>query len=200
MKETIMEISELTVYIQKYGLLFVFIFTFLETVVFASLIVPGETAVVLAGIMAQKGYLKIESLLIVVIVAAFLGYLTSYFIGTFFGDLIIKKRLLKDKYYKPTQFFFERYGGISVLFSRFLSLLRSFTALVAGISKMNFAVFVTFDAIGAVLWSFFYVYLGYFLGFQFQEVEKYFGIVGIIMLVGGILILYLFYKYKAKRR
>ncbi|MGB9756016.1 MAG: DedA family protein [Desulfurella sp.] len=195
-----MEISELTSYIQKYGLLFVFIFTFLETVVFASLIVPGETAVVLAGVMAQRGYLKIESLLLIVMIAAFLGYLISYFIGSLFGDIIIKKRLLKDKYYKPTQYFFKKYGGISVLFSRFLSLLRSFTALVAGVSKMNFVVFVIFDALGAVLWGIFYVYLGYFLGLQFQEVEKYFGLAGIIMLIGGILIFYMFYKYKAKRR
>ncbi|MGE4546654.1 MAG: DedA family protein [Desulfurella sp.] len=195
-----MEISELTAYIQKYGLLFVFIFTFLETVAFASLIVPGETAVVIAGMMASKGYIKIDYLFVVVIIAAFLGYLTSYLLGSYFGDIIIRKKLLKDKYYKPTQYFFDKYGGISVLFSRFLSLLRSFTALVAGISKMNFISFVIFDAIGAILWGIFYVYLGYFLGLQFQEVERYFGIIGIIMLIGGILVLYIFYKYKSKRR
>ncbi len=195
-----MEISKLTAYIQQYGLLFVFLFTFLETFAFASLIVPGETLVVLAGIMASKGYLKIEYLLIVVISAAFLGYIASYFIGVGFGEVIIRKKLLKDKYYKPTQYFFDRYGGISVLFSRFLSLLRSFTALVAGISKMNIIVFLIFDAIGAIIWGIFYVYLGYFLGLQFQEVEKYFGIIGVIMLIGGILVLYVFYKYKSKRR
>ena len=195
-----MEISELTTYIQKYGLLFVFIFTFLETVAFASIIVPGETAVVIAGMMASKGYINMEYLIVVVIISAFLGYLTSYLLGSYFGNVIIRKKLLKDKYYKPTQYFFEKYGGISVLFSRFLSLLRSFTALVAGMSKMNFISFVIFDAIGAVLWGIFYVYLGYFLGLQFQEVQKYFGIIGIIMLIGGILILYIFYKYKSKRR
>ncbi|HHS49349.1 MAG TPA: DedA family protein, partial [Desulfurella acetivorans] len=169
-----MEISELTAYIQKYGLLFVFIFTFLETVAFASLIVPGETAVVIAGMMASKGYIKIDYLFVVVIISAFLGYLASYLLGSYFGDIIIRKKLLKDKYYKPAQYFFDKYGGMSVLFSRFLSLLRSFTALVAGISKMNFISFVIFDAIGAILWGIFYVYLGYFLGLQFQEAEEYF--------------------------
>ncbi len=195
-----MEISDLAIYIQKYGLIFVFISTFLETVAFASLVFPGETVVVLAGIMAQKDYININLLLITVIIAAFLGYLTSYFIGVFFGDIIIKKKILKDKYYKSTKFFFEKYGGVSVLFSRFLSLLRSFTALVSGISKMNLVVFMIFDAIGAVLWAIFYVYLGYFLGFQFQEVEKYFGLVGIIMLISGMVVLYIFYKYKSKKR
>lgn len=195
-----MEISDLIVYIQKYGLLFVFIFTFLETVAFASLIMPGETAVVLAGMMASKGYLKTEYLLFIVIISAFLGYLTSYFIGVWFGEIIIKKKWLKDKYYKPTQYFFDKYGGVSVLLSRFLSILRSFTALIAGISKMNLVVFLVFDFIGAIAWGVFYVYLGYFLGLQFQEVEKYFGIIGIIMFIGGILIFYTFYKYKAKRR
>lgn len=195
-----MEISELTAYLQKYGLLFVFLFTFLETVVFASLIIPGETVVVLSGIMASRGYLKIEWLLIVVVIAAFLGYLTSYLIGFWFGEVIARKKLVKDKYYKPTQYFFKKYGGISILFSRFLSLLRSFTALIAGISKMNMLVFIIFDCLGAIVWSLFYIYLGYFLGLQFQEVEKYFGIMGILMLICGILILYIFYKYKAKRR
>lgn len=195
-----MEISDLIVYIQKYGLVFVFIFTFLETVAFASLIIPGETAVVLAGMMASKGYLKTEYLLFIVIISAFLGYLTSYFIGVWFGEIIIKKKWLKDKYYKPTQYFFDKYGGVSVLLSRFLSILRSFTALVAGISKMNLVIFLVFNFIGAIAWGVFYVYLGYFLGLQFQEVEKYFGIVGIIMLISGIAVIYVIYEYKAKRR
>lgn len=195
-----MEISDLIVYIQKDGLVFVFIFTFLETVAFASLIIPGETAVVLAGMMASKGYLKTEYLLFIVIISAFLGYLTSYFIGVWFGEIIIKKKWLKDKYYKPTQYFFDKYGGVSVLLSRFLSILRSFTALVAGISKMNLVIFLVFNFIGAIAWGVFYVYLGYFLGLQFQEVEKYFGIVGIIMLISGIAVIYVIYEYKAKRR
>lgn len=195
-----MEISELSVYLQKYGIVFIFLFTFFETLSFASLIVPGETAVVLAGIMASKGYMNIELLLIAVIAGAFCGYFASYMVGIAFGKLIIKKKWIKDKYYKPTQYFFEKYGALSIFFSRFISILRSFTAIIAGISKMNILMFTLFDILGAVVWSFFYVYLGFFLGLQFQSVEKYFGIIGIIMLIGGTFSLYLFYKYKSKRR
>jgi membrane-associated protein len=118
-------------------------------------------------------------------VAAVLGDTVNYFVGKFVGQQLIAKypKLFRPEHLQRTHDFFERYGGKTIIIARFVPIVRTFAPFVAGIGKMTYARFMTYNVTGGLLWILLLVPAGYFFG-NFPIVKKNFTAVifGIIFL------------------
>jgi membrane protein DedA with SNARE-associated domain len=167
--------------------------------------VPSEIIMPFAGFLTISGKL---SLLLVIIWGAFgnlFGSIIAYVVGVYGGRPFIDKYgkyvlIGKDELDK-SQRFFNKYGSISVFFSRLLPMVRTFISLPAGIARMPFAKFCVYTFIGSFFWSGFLVYVGVFLGENWQSIEVYFRkfdwLVAVLLVVG--IVYFLYKKFKNKK-
>jgi membrane-associated protein len=153
-----------------YALWVVAFIVFAECGLFA--ILPGDSLLFTVGLFVAA---KIVSyplwlVLIVLTVAAVAGNVSGYAIGRKIGPPLFKPRsglmgkLFKQSYVEKTHDFFDRYGNRALILARFVPLVRTFVTLVAGVGKMDFRRFITYTAIGGVLWACGVTFAGYFLG------------------------------------
>ena len=153
-----------------YALWVVAFIVFAECGLFA--ILPGDSLLFTVGLFVAA---KIVSyplwlVLIVLTVAAVAGNVSGYAIGRKIGPPLFKPRsglmgrIFKQSYIEKTHDFFDRYGNRALILARFVPIVRTFVTLVAGVGKMNFRRFITYTAIGGVLWACGVTIAGYFLG------------------------------------
>ncbi len=130
-------------------------------------ILPGDTLLFTGGMLAAGGTLNIWTLVIAVSLAAIAGDQTAYFIGRRIGPALFKKedsRFFKKHYVTESHEFFEKHGPFTIILARFVPIVRTFTPVIAGVSKMRYPVFLGFDIVGGALWGGGVTLLGYFLG------------------------------------
>jgi membrane-associated protein len=130
-------------------------------------ILPGDTLLFTGGMLAAGGTLNIWTLVIGVAFAAIAGDQTAYFIGRRIGPALFKKedsRFFKKHYVTESHEFFEKHGPFTIILARFVPVVRTFTPVIAGVSKMRYPVFLGFDIVGGILWGGGVTLLGYFLG------------------------------------
>ena len=130
---------------------------------------PGDSLLFVAGaIAAQPGCpLDVHLLVLIVFVAAFLGDSCNYMIGHFFGRKLFSNpdsRIFKQSYLEKTHAFYEKYGGKTIILARFVPIVRTFAPFVAGMGKMHYAYFITYNAVGGAAWVAIFCYVGYFFG------------------------------------
>lgn len=160
-----------------WGLLLVFLATFLETSAFLGLLVPGETVVILGGILANPTFrtefvatgdvnFTIQQVIAVAIVGVIAGDQVGYVLGRFGGRRLARRsrRLLKPERLAAAENYYRQHGGKTVFLGRFTPFLRSLGAVVAGMSKMPYWRFALWDVLGAVLWGVGIPLIGYFFG------------------------------------
>ena len=147
-----------------YGILFLIIFC--ETGLVVTPFLPGDSLLFVVGTLAATGALDLQWVAILLMAASFLGDNTNYWIGRFFGPRIFKKesRWLNRAYLNKTEAFYAKHGGKTVLFARFLPILRTFAPFVAGIGHMFYNRFLLFSIAGTVLWINSLLLAGYFFG------------------------------------
>lgn len=166
--------------------LVVFLAAFLESSAFMGLLVPGESVVVVAGFLAFQGTLDLGNCLWAVILGAVLGDSAGFGLGNALGRRYFEKHrrllLLKEKHIRVVDGYFERHGGKTVFFGRFIGLLRAMAPFVAGMSRMPYRRFAPYNIAGGVLWSLAFTLLGYFFGQSWQIVEKWSGRAGAFLL------------------
>jgi len=136
-----------------YAILFLIIFC--ETGLVATPFLPGDSLLFVAGTLAAGGALKLEWLLPLLMLAAFSGDNSNYWIGRLAGLKLVRRlvgRLIKKEYLDRTHEFYERHGGKTILFARFLPIFRTFAPFVAGIGLMRYRLFVIFSAAGSIAW------------------------------------------------
>ncbi|MBV8634329.1 MAG: VTT domain-containing protein [Burkholderiaceae bacterium] len=155
--------------IRQYGaLIYVLIaaIIFSETGFVVLFFLPGDTLLFIGGAFCATGAMNVGLLMLLLIAAAVGGNTTNYFIGRFIGHKVFTHnyRWLDQDALRKTHQFYEKYGGITVVLSRFLPVLRTFAPFVAGVSEMTFAKFQAFNFGGAALWVVLLVSLGYFFG------------------------------------
>ena len=153
--------------IHHYGLftyLILFLVIFAETGLVFFTFFPGDTLLFIAGAFAGVGAINIFLLFFILTAAAILGDNVNYSIGKYFGLLMMDKHWVKEKNIIRTRRFFDRNGGKTIIFARFIPIIRSFAPFVAGISRMNYARFFGFNVAGAILWTAIMLALGYFFG------------------------------------
>ena len=148
-----------------YGILFLIIFC--ETGLVITPFLPGDSLLFVAGALCGMGSLEIQLLVPLLVVAAFSGDNTNYWVGRLIGARLIHRvnsRFIRREYLEKTHAFYEKHGGKTILFARFLPIIRTFAPFVAGIGVMRYRVFVLFSAFGSLFWISCFAALGYFFG------------------------------------
>ena len=154
---------------QQYGIwvyAILFLIIFCETGLVITPFLPGDSLLFVAGALCGMGALQLELLAPLLMLAAFGGDNTNYWIGRLVGMRLLKRTngLIKRKHLDKTHAFYEKHGGKTILFARFLPIIRTFAPFVAGIGLMHYRLFVTFSALGSVLWIGSLTVAGFFFG------------------------------------
>ncbi len=152
---------------------------FLETGAFIGLVAPGETAVLVGGVVAGQGQIDVVALTALVWSCAVAGDLTSYALGRRLGrDFMLRhgRRLkITEQRLARAEGFFERRGGVTLLVGRFIGVVRALLPFIAGASRMPISKFLPFDVLGAGLWSATFVLLGFIFWRSIDTVTAYLG-------------------------
>lgn len=178
-----------------YAILFVVIF--LETGVVVTPFLPGDSLLFAAGTFAALGSLNIYGLAALLMFAAILGDTVNYSIGHYLGERAYNIKFLKKEYFDKTHAFFEKHGGKTIFLARFVPIVRTFAPFVAGIGKMSYAYFITYNFVGGVVWVLLFTFAGYFFG-NIPFVRKNFEFV-ILAIIGISLLPMVFEWWKARR-
>lgn len=153
---------------QTWTYLILFFIIFAETGFVITPFLPGDSLLFAAGaiIANPDSGLNIFLMCILLIVAAIMGDWVNYHIGNFIGPLAFsgKYKLLKKEYLDKTQAFYEKHGGKTIIYARFVPIIRTFAPFVAGIGTMSYLKFATFNITGGVLWVTSFLFIGYFFG------------------------------------
>ncbi len=150
---------------------------FLETGAFVGLIAPGETAILLGGLVAGQGQIDVVTLLAIVWVCAVAGDVTSFVLGRRLGRAFLVKHGAKvqitEERLGTVERFFDRHGGKAILIGRFVGLVRAIAPFLAGSSGMRFRRFLPYDVLGAGLWGSTFVLLGFVFWHSFDRLVEY---------------------------
>ena len=148
-----------------YGLLFSVIFA--ETGLLTGFFLPGDSLLFTVGVVVGAGELNLVLINLTLMSAVLLGDTTGYFLGRRTGDLVFRRpdsRFFKKEYVLRTQAFYSRYGGRTMIYAKFVPIVRTFAPFMAGVGKMNYFRFLSYDVFGAVGWVASMTVLGYYLG------------------------------------
>ena len=157
----------LKTFTDQYGLLtyvLLFIIIFCETGVVIFPFLPGDSLLFAAGALAAIGGLNIYFLLILLIISAILGDTVNYHIGRNFGNAIVKKNIIKKTHLDQTHEFFKKHGGKTIIYARFVPIVRTLAPFVVGISEMDYKYFLKYNIFSGILWAGLFLFLGYFFG------------------------------------
>jgi len=138
-----------------------------ETGLLVGFFFPGDSLLFTVGVVAGAGQLKIALVIVVLASAALLGDSTGFFLGRRTGARIFSRpdsRLFKRDYVIRTRKFYERYGGKTIVYARFVPIVRTFAAFVAGVMEMPYLRFLPYSVCGGIGWVFLMTMLGYELG------------------------------------
>lgn len=147
-----------------YSILFSIIF--IETGLVIIPFLPGDSLLFAAGAFASRGSLSLFLLLISLSIAAILGDSLNYWFGHSIGRKAFQKNwpFLNYNHLYKTEEFYEKHGGKTIIIARFLPFIRTFAPFVAGIGKMPYPKFLSYNVIGGLLWVFLFVLAGFFFG------------------------------------
>jgi membrane protein DedA with SNARE-associated domain/membrane-associated phospholipid phosphatase len=159
--------------------LLVGVLAFLETGAFVGLVAPGETAILVGGLVAGQGHISIVVLIALVWLCAVGGDMTSFFLGRRLGRSFLvrhgPKVSITEERLEKVEAFFDRHGGKAIFLGRFVGLVRAIAPFLAGSSGMPLRRFAPYDIVGAGLWGTAYCVLGYVFWQSFDQVLKYAG-------------------------
>jgi membrane-associated protein len=147
---------------------------------------PGASLLFTAGLLASQGFFNPWILIPGVTIAAIIGDSAGYWFGRTVGYKLFLRpdsRFFKHEHLQQAENFYEKYGSRTILFARFVPIVRTFAPIVAGVARMNFKVFITYNILGALIWATGVTTLAYFLGNTVPGVDKYltYIIIGIIV-------------------
>lgn len=166
-----------------YGILFFIVF--IETGLVVTPFLPGDSLLFAAGALAKMtGALDIKLLYILMVIAAILGDTANYWIGRFVGPKVFtqKSKLFKKEYLDRTHAFYEKHGGKAIFLARFVPIIRTFAPFVAGIGKMNYGHFISYNVVGGVVWPAITLFAGYFFA-EIPFVRDNFSLVAVAIIL-----------------
>ncbi|PIQ20813.1 MAG: hypothetical protein COW65_12900 [Cytophagales bacterium CG18_big_fil_WC_8_21_14_2_50_42_9] len=156
--------------------LILFLIIFVETGLVVMPFLPGDSLLFAAGAFAapqlaangaeMPGPFNIFYLIALLFVAAFLGDTLNYYIGDYFGPKVFRRdyRFLKRAHLEKTQNFYEKHGAKTIIFARFIPIIRTFAPFIAGVGTMKYSKFIAYNMVGGFLWVALFVGAGYFFG------------------------------------
>jgi membrane-associated protein len=149
------------IYVAMFGIVFA------ETGLLLGFILPGDSLLFALGVVAGTGKLNVYLLISLLWSATIIGDSTGYYLGRRTGPKIFSRPdswIFKQEYINRTQYFFQKYGGKTVIFGRFIPVVRSFTPFMAGVGQMPYRTFLPYSVSGGFLWAGVLTILGYSLG------------------------------------
>ncbi len=173
--------------ITSYGLatyIILFVIIFIETGLVFTPFLPGDSLLFAAGAFAALGSLNIVSILVLLILAAILGDTCNYWIGHFFGEKLVAnpKVPINKEHIEETQRFFDKHGGKTIILARFVPIVRTFAPFVAGIGRMSYKHFISYNVIGGIAWVSVASLAGYFFG-NIPFVKENFSLIIIVVVL-----------------
>lgn len=176
-----------------------------EAALFIGFVLPGETTVLVAGVVASQGNINIGILCVLVVVAAVVGDSVGYAVGHHFGDRLLSLRVLARhrEELDAAMAGMRRRGPLYVFLGRFTAFLRAVMPGLAGISKMHYRRFLVANALGGLVWGVAFCLIGYYGGSQLTKIEKYSGWASIALaalLIAVVLGAYFARRFARKRR
>ena len=167
--------------IEAFGLLGVFLIVFAESGLLVGFFLPGDSLLFTAGFLASgpssmpdELHLPLVPLLLGTWIAAVAGDQVGYLFGQRVGPALFRRpdsRFFKQENVDKAQAFFDKHGPKAIVLARFVPIVRTFTPITAGVSRMEYRTFVRFNVIGGTIWAFGVTLLGYFLG-QVDVIEE----------------------------
>jgi len=149
------------------GYLLLFLVVFAESGMLVGFFLPGDSLLFTVGIVAGAGKLKIGTIIVMLAIASIAGDGIGFLLGTTFGYRLFKNpksKIFRREYLDRTHEFYERHGGKTIIYAKFVPIIRTFAAFIAGVGKMRYSRFAAFNVIGACGWVTLMVTLGYNLG------------------------------------
>lgn len=140
---------------------------FAETGLLLGFFLPGDSLLFTVGVVAGAGQLNIVLINALLMAAAMIGDSTGFLLGRHTGPRIFTRKdslFFKQEYVTRTKHFYERYGGKTIIFARFVPVIRTFAPFMAGVSQMPYRRFLSFSVFGSAGWVFLMTMLGYELG------------------------------------
>ena len=175
---------DLPILIKTVGYLGIFLIIFAESGLFFGFFLPGDTLLFTAGLLASQGYFDITLLILFITFAAILGDQIGYLFGIKVGPKIFNHDdsfFFKKRYVADAEKFYKEHGKKAIVLARFMPVVRTFIPILAGVGKMHYRTFVTYNIMGGLLWGTGITLAGYFLGQRIPNVDTY--LIPILLLI-----------------
>jgi membrane-associated protein len=162
--------KHLSYILESYGLwcyLLFFIVIFAETGLVVTPFLPGDSLLFALGTLAALDSINVLWLFVILSIAAVGGDSANYAIGKYFGAVILKREgawFLKKEHIDRTHRFYEKYGAKTIVLARFVPIVRTFAPFIAGVGKMSYMKFFSYNVVGGVMWIAAFIFGGYFFG------------------------------------
>lgn len=157
---------------------------FAETGLLLGFFLPGDSLLFTVGVVAGAGQLNIALISVALMAAAMIGDSTGFFLGRHTGPRIFTRKdslFFKQEYVTRTKHFYQRYGGKTIIFARFVPVIRTFAPFMAGVSEMSYRRFLSFSVCGSTGWVVLMTLLGYRLG-NVPFVRKHFDVAVLLII------------------
>lgn len=158
------------------GLLLIAFIIFAESGLLFGFFFPGDTLLIAAGLLASQGQLDLATLLPTIAISATLGGIVGYYIGEKAGPKLFTKEdgvIFRKAYVTRAEDFYEKHGGKTIMFARFIPIVRTFAPVVAGIGHMNKILFNIYNLAGSVVWGVGVTLLGYYFGSKIPNLDHF---------------------------
>jgi membrane-associated protein len=162
-----------------YTYLILFLIIFCETGLVVTPFLPGDSLLFAVGVMAARGSLDVNLIAALLVIAAILGDTVNYHVGYYLGGRVFSNpdsKIFRRSYLERTQRFYDKYGGKTIVFARFVPIVRTFAPLLAGVGKMNYMRFAVYNVAGGIIWILLFTYAGFFFS-EIPAVKKNFSLV-----------------------
>jgi membrane-associated protein len=149
------------------GYLLLFLIVFAESGLLVGFFLPGDSLLFTVGIVAGAGKLQIGTIIAMLAIASIAGDGIGFLLGATLGYRLFqnpKSKIFRREYLDRTHEFYERHGGKTIIYAKFVPIIRTFAAFIAGVGKMKYSRFIAFNVVGACGWVTLMVTLGYNLG------------------------------------
>jgi membrane-associated protein len=189
LKHLFHQVTDVETMVRVGGLSAMTAIVFAETGLMVGFFLPGDSLLVTAGVFAANGQLSIWWLNVLLVAAAIVGDTVGYWIGRKAGPALFNRprsRFFNPAHLRRAHDFYEKHGGKTIIIARFMPIVRTFAPVVAGMGKMEYRRFLSFNVFGGLLWVVSMTLIGYYLG-QFAWVKKNIEIVIVIVVFVSIL-------------
>lgn len=172
--------------IEAVGYIGLFLIILAESGIFIGFFLPGDSLLFTAGFLASQGYLNIWILAPLLFVAAVIGDAVGYTFGKKVGPRLFNRPesfFFRPSHMEKTAAFYEKHGVKTIIFARFVPVVRTFAPIMAGVGGMKYATFARYNVIGALLWAVGLTSLGYLFGNIIPDADRYvLPVVGLIVI------------------